>query len=152
VKENEIDYLMDKYKGKKVFKVKSFSRPDEFHFVYYQFGRWECSCEFKLHHPSKECDHIRQMKHKRMKYHGRHIERKKRFEKAKREAVKLEKTLRMLEKRRDYICDRQVPKGGYYDLKYKQEIKVLTRDIKNIDRDIKKILETWEIKRPPTRT
>ncbi len=124
-----------------MWKVKSFSREDEFHIVYNRKGFWSCSCEFKMHHPTKVCDHERRARHKRMKYHGRKVAQKIKKEKDKKMVKKLEKTRYILDRRLRYITCRfsEVPKGGYYDLRYNQEVKILLRDLNSIDKNIKKI-------------
>jgi len=50
------------------FKVKSFSRPDLFHVVtQWNNGDWSCGCEYSLY-KNKTCDHIRKVRHLKMKF------------------------------------------------------------------------------------
>lgn len=144
-----------------MWKVKSFSREDEFHIVYNRKGFWSCSCEFKMHHPTKVCDHERLVRHKRMKYHGRKVEAKIKKEKEQKMVKKLERTRYILDRRLRYITCRisEVPKGQYYYLRYMQETKILIRDLKSIDKDIQKLKRpaikysrSWLERRCPSET
>lgn len=63
--------ILKKYTGKKIWKIQSFSRPDQFHIVWQRDnGWWDCTCEYKSIHRSKTCDHIRKTRHQKMKWHG----------------------------------------------------------------------------------
>jgi hypothetical protein len=65
----------------KLFKVKSFSDPNKEYIVRLLLpeGRWMCNCIFFLMNEGRmrreglvpKCDHIRKVRHEKLKYHGR---------------------------------------------------------------------------------
>jgi hypothetical protein len=77
VLEKKADAILKKYAGRKIWKVKSFSRENEAHIVWQKDdGSWNCTCEAKSFHPSWTCDHIRSVRHQKMKLHGRNKKKK----------------------------------------------------------------------------
>jgi len=75
MEEKRVDFLIQKYKERKVYKVKSFTRENEFHFVYQDKNGYHCTCETQMYHPSKKCIHIRKVQH--LKLRPRKIKRRK---------------------------------------------------------------------------
>ncbi len=59
------------------YRVKSFSRPDVVHTVtQHDNGDWSCDCEYALY-KNKTCDHVRRVRHQKMKSHGYAVQRSK---------------------------------------------------------------------------
>ena len=57
--ESKVDNLIKKHPERKLFKVKSYSRPEEYHLVGLDHrGKWRCSCEYQQIYTSKACTHI----------------------------------------------------------------------------------------------
>jgi len=52
------------------WKVKSFSRDMEHEVTQWDNGDWSCTCEYAVY-KNRICDHIRRLRHLKMKWHGR---------------------------------------------------------------------------------
>jgi len=59
-------------------KVRSFSRPDVVHTVWQDRTGWHCDCEYYQFRGfrNNECDHIRKVRHQKMKFAGRSMKAK----------------------------------------------------------------------------
>lgn len=56
------------------FTVQSFSNPNKRYVVRQTSdGEWRCDCPFFVFR-NKKCDHIRKIRHTKMKYHGRKLQ------------------------------------------------------------------------------
>ena len=77
--ETRANELVKKYSvrpGIKCWKVKSWSRDNQFHFVWNDKNGWGCSCEYKQIHKNETCDHQRYVQHLKLKFHGRNKKKK----------------------------------------------------------------------------
>ncbi len=53
------------------YKVKSFTNPYQIYTIrHLGFGDWRCECKDFVFR-RRTCDHIRKLRHQKMKYHGR---------------------------------------------------------------------------------
>lgn len=55
----------------KIYESKSFTSNTIYKVVQNDNGRWYCNCPFQFNHPNEICDHIRRIRHQRLKNHGR---------------------------------------------------------------------------------